>query len=354
MPPTEPTREEIEAAILQAANTMHENNEASMHTDQHQQTRTYYAGFNLTELAKRTAAALTSRPAPFEPKSTAMRLYRAINGLDGDDADQRAEFFITSTIDGWIPKEARAQVKLALAQNFEELYSRQPASLDYKLPCDVHLPPHTYISKGCDLETLFVAIRAREAFSEAATKFNHPAPAAEVVGELSLAWKKINALGGTTTEYDDFGKGINHAVERALFIIEELGGSDPLTKKAEPPSAEVVGEREKAAINLLQQILEYSNPGPEQARRLLELNSYLAESFWYQRANEVVRSIGFAAPSPDEGRVPEGWQLVPKEATREMLDEADDIWRDHHRPYYGDAYKAMLAAAPQPNAKEEE
>lgn len=49
---------------------------------------------------------------------------------------------------------------------------------------------------------------------------------------LDLAWEKINALGGTTTEYDDFGKGINHAVDQALFIIEELGGSDPCVKRA--------------------------------------------------------------------------------------------------------------------------
>lgn len=50
--------------------------------------------------------------------------------------------------------------------------------------------------------------------------------------KLDLAWEKINALGGYAGEYDDFGKGINHAVEQALFIIEELGGSDPLPKRA--------------------------------------------------------------------------------------------------------------------------
>lgn len=49
---------------------------------------------------------------------------------------------------------------------------------------------------------------------------------------LDLAWEKINAIGGTCGQYDDFGKGINHAVEQALFIIEELGGADPLPKRA--------------------------------------------------------------------------------------------------------------------------
>ena len=53
----------------------------------------------------------------------------------------------------------------------------------------------------------------------------------EQITNLDLAWEKINALGGTTTEYDDFGKGINHAVEQALFIIEELGGTDPAPKR---------------------------------------------------------------------------------------------------------------------------
>lgn len=50
--------------------------------------------------------------------------------------------------------------------------------------------------------------------------------------KLDLAWERINAIGGHAGEYDDFGKGINHAVEQALMIIEELGGSDPLPKRA--------------------------------------------------------------------------------------------------------------------------
>lgn len=45
---------------------------------------------------------------------------------------------------------------------------------------------------------------------------------------LNTAWGNIAAIGGSVSEYDDFGKGINHAVEQALFIIEELGGQDPL------------------------------------------------------------------------------------------------------------------------------
>jgi hypothetical protein len=39
---------------------------------------------------------------------------------------------------------------------------------------------------------------------------------------LDIAWERINALGGKVTEYDDFGRGSNHAVEQALDIIDEL------------------------------------------------------------------------------------------------------------------------------------
>lgn len=42
---------------------------------------------------------------------------------------------------------------------------------------------------------------------------------------------EINAIGGHASEYDDHGKGTNHAVEQALFKIEDAGGMDPLKRK---------------------------------------------------------------------------------------------------------------------------
>lgn len=59
-----------------------------------------------------------------------------------------------------------------------------------------------------------------------------------MITALDLAWEKINALGGKASEYDDFGRGINHAVDQALSIIEDLGGSDPLPKRAARAKAE--------------------------------------------------------------------------------------------------------------------
>lgn len=49
---------------------------------------------------------------------------------------------------------------------------------------------------------------------------------------LDLAWERINALGGYVAPHDRVGKAANDAIDRALKIIEELGGSDPLVKRA--------------------------------------------------------------------------------------------------------------------------
>lgn len=111
-----------------------EANAGRMPSDAREFMRRVQCGFDslIEEAADLTAAAQARKPPPaqsgegqaFVPESSVSRLYRAINGLDGDDADQRASFFMQSTLSGLIPDQARAQVKLALAQNFEELFHR--------------------------------------------------------------------------------------------------------------------------------------------------------------------------------------------------------------------------------------
>lgn len=51
-----------------------------------------------------------------------------------------------------------------------------------------------------------------------------PTPTARA---LDAAWERISALGGRTTPDDKRGQGVNWAVERALAIIEDLGGLGP-------------------------------------------------------------------------------------------------------------------------------
>ena len=47
--------------------------------------------------------------------------------------------------------------------------------------------------------------------------------------------------------------------------------------------------------------------------------------------------------------IPEGWMLVPKEPTDEMLDAARKYdWDNPTDPTWGGIYKVMLAAAPKP------
>jgi hypothetical protein len=48
--------------------------------------------------------------------------------------------------------------------------------------------------------------------------------------KLDTLHGEINAIGGYAGEYDDHGKGVNHAIEQALFKIEEAGGMDPLIR----------------------------------------------------------------------------------------------------------------------------
>jgi len=58
----------------------------------------------------------------------------------------------------WIRKNAtRADVYDALLAERDALR----AQLTMKLPCDVRLPPHTKITKGCSLDTLLVALKMR-------------------------------------------------------------------------------------------------------------------------------------------------------------------------------------------------
>jgi len=45
--------------------------------------------------------------------------------------------------------------------------------------------------------------------------------------KLDVLRGQINAIGGYAGEYDDYGKGINYAVEQALYKIEDAGGRDP-------------------------------------------------------------------------------------------------------------------------------
>jgi hypothetical protein len=39
------------------------------------------------------------------------------------------------------------------------------------LPCDVHLPPNTYIEKGCGLGVLWTALDARKKWEDVNTRF---------------------------------------------------------------------------------------------------------------------------------------------------------------------------------------
>ena len=74
-------------------------------------------------------------------------------------------------------------------------------------------------------------------------------------------------------------------------------------------------------------------PASERAKRITELQDAL------ELAEEAVRA--------KQPAVPEGWQLVPKVPTRDMIDQGNAAMAyDCCSGNADDAYRAMLAAAP--------
>lgn len=54
------------------------------------------------------------------------------------------------------------------------LEGREEPSQDYRLPCDVRLPPYTTIRKGCTLDTLMLSLGQREGRPSSDTTFPPP------------------------------------------------------------------------------------------------------------------------------------------------------------------------------------
>lgn len=62
------------------------------------------------------------------------------------------------------------------ANRLHEAAERVRAAMDDKLPCDVHLPPATYIGKGCSYRTLRTAIEQRKGYPDEMTTLPRPKP----------------------------------------------------------------------------------------------------------------------------------------------------------------------------------
>lgn len=53
-----------------------------------------------------------------------------------------------------------------------------------------------------------------------------------MIPKLDLAWEAINALGGYVAPGDLEGAAFSKAIDKALEVIEELGGKDPAQQRA--------------------------------------------------------------------------------------------------------------------------
>lgn len=107
---------------------------------------------------------------------------------------------------------------------------------------------------------------------------------------------------------------------------------------AEAPEQEIKQSQQPAAF-----ILHPFNQEGE------EVSIVLADGYWLRRwrdGNSAAYNMQPLYAGPDQAAsVPDGWQLVPIEATRSMITAAGNILID---PYLSirSAYSAMLAAAP--------
>lgn len=59
----------------------------------------------------------------------------------------------------------------------------------------------------------------------------------------------------------------------------------------------------------------------------------------------------FSVPDTSAPRIPDGWQPVPKEPTKEMVDDAVEVWNSYKANTFSAIYKAMLEAAPKGERK---
>jgi len=97
----------------------------------------------------------------------------------------------------------------------------------------------------------------------------------------------------------------------------------------------------------------FDGPPSHESGRFVEVEDDNGESVnaggWIDRGDGLwaLRIEICAQPAPQRVAVPEGWQLVPKVATRNMIESAKKVWPEsfHIERQWG----AMLFAAPQPD-----
>jgi hypothetical protein len=207
----------------------------------------------------------------------------------------------------------------------------------------IKLPPLPEWSKRDDLGGLVPSeIRAElQRYAREAVRLN----VAELRAEVEALRTLLNTynLGGWT---DALGP-----MKRALAAEAEVERLlENQTKCGEVMHAQLarIAELERAAgepIGMVKGWHRSTEFGPHGYSIKLDVDEY---GKWQPELGLI-----YARPQP---AIPEGWQLVPKEPTKEMLccvdGEADDPYVARGRAY--SAYRSMLAAAPQPAQPEAE
>lgn len=103
--------------------------------------------------------------------------------------------------------------------------SAAPVGEPETLPCDVRLPPATTIRKGCKVSTLILAIKQRESYADADTRF--AAPVGENnAEELRMLRERLGPRGLEVIEIDGRGHYVNEAVKAEIVKLRADHGYD--------------------------------------------------------------------------------------------------------------------------------
>lgn len=98
-----------------------------------------------------------------------------------------------------------------------EVREQSDGASEARLPCDVHLPPATYIRRGCTVATLMAGLRHREKFPDDMRSFSPHQEQSPVALESWAIIEQLRAPEGASVtlicDNPDFDMGANSAVE---------------------------------------------------------------------------------------------------------------------------------------------
>lgn len=226
-------------------------------------------------------------------------------------------------------------------------YTAQPAPVvPEKLPCSVELKPGLIIGKGCKTETLLTALRRRADYYAKIDAFT-PEERAEHDASIE-AFKAMLSQPAPVVLTDEQREQLRQMDDE---IVAELESEEIACRAAMLQGAEPVSQTYNLPelIEGMEVSIDVSTCDADAGNRYFGTVTEVSELDTAK--NGYILLVQDAKPNFDVNGnspvIPEGYALVPIEATEEMLQAS---YRESS-VYSPSAYRAMIAAAPQQEEK---